>query len=81
MVELLMHLMGWDTVWYAHPGTLWNALKWGGRWHVGVWQGDVDLCLVRESTMFDDPEQLLSPGGRTILSAALKSWLKRRRVG
>lgn len=73
IVECIMHVMGWDTVWYAAPRTFYQSLKWGERWHVGIWYDDLVILKIVDGEQTD---KWLSPGGRTILSALLKSLWK-----
>ncbi len=78
IAELIIHLNGWDAVWYANPGKLSRWLLSSGRWHVGFWTGPHnDLVCVARTASRTAAEKWLSPGGRTILSAALKAmWLR-----
>jgi len=79
--ELLVHAMGWDAVWYAHPGKLWWALKWPGRWHVGTWTGPHgDLICVRRCDTREEAERYLSPSGKTIFSATIKAVICRLKL-
>ncbi len=77
IAELIMHYSSFGDVWYAHPGRLINAIRWSGRWHVGNWTGPQhDLICVKNCSTNAEAERWLSPGGRTILSAAIKAlWL------
>jgi len=80
--ELLIHIMGCDAVWYANPGTLKNMIKWDGRWHVGFWTGpQLDLVCIKKCKTNEEADRYLSPGGRTILSATLKTLSARIRAG
>jgi len=76
LVETLMHVAGWDAVWYAHPGSVRIAVK-DPRWHVGVWAGpDNDLICVWPAATKERAKLMLSPGGRTITSAAVRAFVK-----
>lgn len=79
IAELVMHVMGWDTVWYAHPGSMRIAVK-DARFFVSISSGkDCDMvCFRRPKNRFDEVEveRCLSPGGRTILRAALAALLR-----
>jgi hypothetical protein len=83
LTELLVHVLQWDAVWYAHPGGCLPRLgrHWGGRWHAGVWTGlDGDLICVRRCDTKGQAEKHLSPGSRTVLGAVLKAAWKRYRL-
>ena len=84
IAETLMHFCGWDAVWYCDicsdddPEELrrgWRELipaKDGCL--VGTWTGpDRDLLCVRECDTTEEAERWLSPAGRTILHASLRS--------
>lgn len=91
--EILIHRMGFSTIWYAHPGPYWydwqtfpkkirSAIRWllDTRWHVGIWTGPngIDFC-VKPCSTHEEAEEYLSPGARTIFGAAIGAWLKRKR--
>ncbi len=77
IAEFFIHLMSWDSVWYANPGDFrWNLKH--GRFHVGVWTGPQhDLICVRKCDTNKKADEFLSPGGRTILEATVKAIWKR----
>lgn len=78
ITEFLMHMFGWDTVWYADMQTFRKSLfnLKGGRFHVGTWAGaQNDLVSLKRSKTNAEADTWLSPGGRTILLATLKSIL------
>ena len=77
IIETIMHLLNWNDIWYAHPGDFRTNLK-QGRFHVGVWTGpQMDLICIRKANTNSEAEKYLSPGGRTILEATIKSVYKR----
>lgn len=86
-----MSRCGWDAVWYPGgggdasspryepaPGDRWWHFLRKGACLVGTWTGpDVDLLCVREATTAAEAELWLSPPGRFVLDAALRSlWLR-----
>lgn len=83
ITEFIMHRMEWTDVWYAHPGP--NSLRrlcyWRrfvNRWHVGVLTGwENDLICIKWCTSNEKAELCLSPGSSTILTACLRSLIKR----
>jgi len=78
--ELLIHWFKFTDVWYAHPGKLRHAILWGGRWHVGFYNYEIDLICVKRCKTNEEGELYLSPGSRTILGATIKAILKLRRI-
>ena len=84
IVEWIMNRMYWQDVWflgYNHPAASWRKFTRRDSAYVGVWTGPQnDLICVRHCETNEEAERYLSPGGYTILHAALKSWLKRKRL-
>lgn len=75
--EWLMHLAGFDAIWYAHPGNYHPG--WSGCWFSGIWSGPQnDLVCVRRCATNLAANGSLSPGAHTILGAVTKSILVRR---
>lgn len=69
--------MDWQDIWYANPGSFWHMLKWGSRWHIGIWTGpDNDLLCLKRCQSKKEAEQWLSPGGMTIKIAFFKAVIK-----
>jgi len=59
--------------------TLDGRVRWGtpGRWHVGTWTGPQhDLLCLKKCATNAEAEKFLSPGGPTILLAALVALIK-----
>lgn len=81
LTEMILHMCGWDSVWYAHPGPgirgALRGVRWGGRFLVGTWTGEQgDLLCIRPCSTNAEAERCLAPGGRTLLTAALASLWK-----
>ena len=89
LTEYILQRMGWDSIWYAHPGPgglrrLWRMrVFWPGRFHVGVWTGpQLDLLCIERCDTNEEAERALSPSGPTVLLATLAAlwkayWLRR----
>lgn len=82
LVQWLMNRCGFDSVWCCHGISVWWDIRVGGRpWHVGVWTGpEKDLICVKRCETNGEAKQWLSPGSRSLLIAAIKSALLRRRL-
>jgi len=77
IAEFLMHVAGFDAIWYAHPGKY--SFFSDGRWHAGHWSGpDGDLVCVRMCATKEVAEKSLSPGSHTVVGALLKALVVRR---
>lgn len=82
LAEWIMERHGWDAVWFLgsnRPHPRWWQFARRDACYVGTWTGpDMDLICVRRCETDEEAEQWLSPGGRTILHAALRSWWRLR---
>jgi hypothetical protein len=77
LTELIMDRCGWDAVWFLGGNGLVPGWRFWQRRHcyVGTWTGPAgDLLCVRRCETADEAEHWLSPAGRTMLDAALRSW-------
>jgi hypothetical protein len=74
LTELLMDLMGWTDAWVLGRSRIsWHPWRRDSA-HVGVWTGPHhDLLCVRHCETNEEAEAWLSPSGRTILGATLRS--------
>lgn len=85
IAEYIMSRCGWDAVWFLEaigekpaPGAKWWHFLRSGACLVGVWTGpDGDLLCVRRCETAEEAERWLSPPGRIILDAALRSLWRR----
>ena len=79
IAEIIIHYMCWEAVWCVTDYPLYGPFHHG--WFVGDWTGpDHDLICVRRCDTKEEAERCLSPIARTILGAAVKSWLTLHRI-
>ena len=72
ITEYMMHRFGWADICYFGPRTFFQSLKWGERWHIGVWTGPQnDLLCLKPCKTNEECEIWLSPGGTTIKLAMI----------
>ncbi len=89
IAEYIMSRCGWDAVWYLGgdpssarylraPGARWWHFLRAGACLVGEWTGpDMDLLCVRQCDSAADARRWLSPPGRFVLDATLRSlWVR-----
>lgn len=80
LTEWLMERYGWRDIWFlGSNGLRRGPFRFIGRevCFVGVWTGpDRDLLCVKECATQEEAEQWLSPAGRTIAHATIRSWLR-----
>lgn len=79
ITEYIMHRFNWDAIWYAGMQTFRKSLfnNRGGRFHLGKWSGpQFDLLCLKRCKTNKEAEVWVSPGGRTILLAAVLAILK-----
>lgn len=85
IAEFIMSRCGWDAVWYLEacgdtpaPGEHWWHFARLGACIVGTWTGpDGDLLCVRSCDSVAEAKANLSPPGRFILDATLRSLWRR----
>jgi hypothetical protein len=83
LLRWLMNRYGWDTVWAPGMGDVSFQRRWlaWDSYRVGIWTGpDMDMLCTKWCATDRDAERWLSPGGPTMLLAAMCAVAKHYRT-